>query len=434
MPSVPVLLVACVAALLPAALFFAWSRKREARGAAARAPDPARAAVREAASAFRVLSDCSSDLVLLVDAGGKVAYASRSAERAFGVPLSALRNEPFTDRFLVPDRTLGAELLDRAREKGSARGTLRVTLPDGEIRAYDTVVDASRGGDPGVLAVSGRDVTEQLRLSAQLRQAQKLEAVGRMAAGVAHEFNNLLAVIQSGTALARESLAPGHPGHADLADVAIAADRGVAVTRKLLSFARRESPGVQRADVSEVLAELARFVPRLVGHGHRVRFSEGEALGEVPLSPTGLEQVVLNLAINSRDATPSGGWIGIEARRVEVRDGDASGLPAGPHVEIAVHDQGTGMRDDVRRHLFEPFFTTKAPGLGSGLGLAISLGIVEGAGGTIEVDTEEGRGSVFRVLLPRLPVVPGVAAAPRERLPASSRSRILLVDHDPAVA
>jgi PAS domain S-box-containing protein len=178
MPSVPVILLACVIALLPAALFLAWARTHGARTAAARAPDPARATVREAASAFRVLSDCSSDLVLLVDAEGRVAYASRSAERAFGVPLSALRGKPFTGRFLKPDRALGAEMLDRARKTGSARGTLRASLPDGEVRAYDTVVDASRGGDPGVLAVSGRDVTEQLRLSAQLRQAQKLRRWG----------------------------------------------------------------------------------------------------------------------------------------------------------------------------------------------------------------------------------------------------------------
>ncbi len=433
MPSGPVLLIARAVALLPAALFFAWARTREARSiASSPAPVPVRVSG-DAATAFQVLSDCSSDLVLLVDRDGKVAYASRSAEQAFGAPLSALRGKAFTERFLEADRVLGAEMLHRARRHGSARGTLHAARPCGDIRAYDTVVDASRGGDPGVLAISGRDVTEQVRLSAQLRQAQKLEAVGRMATGVAHEFNNLLAVIRSGTALARESLPPGHPAHADLADVATAADRGVAVTRKLLSFSRQETPDAQRADVSEVLAELASFIPRLVWRGHQVRVAEGAALGEVPLSATSLEQVVLNLAINARDATPSGGWIEVEARRVEVRDGDASGLPPGPHVEIAVHDQGTGMRDEVRRRLFEPFFTTKSPGLGSGLGLAISLGIVQGAGGTIEVDTEEGRGSVFRVLLPHLAVVPGVQVAATPDPPAIRRSRVLLVDHDPAL-
>ena len=424
--------MACVAALLPAALFFAWAHHREARSAAGSEPAPCQGGA-EAASAFRLLSDCSSDLVVLVDADGKMTYASRSVERTFGVPLSALRGVPLVERFVEPDRARGVELLERARKHGSARATLRATLPNGDVRAYDTMVDASRGGDPGVLAVSGRDITEHLRLSAQLRQAQKLEAVGRMAAGVAHDFNNLLAVIQSGTALARESLPPGHPAHADLADVATAADRGVAVTRQLLSFARKEAPGARRADVAAVLAELARFVPRLVGRGHQVRFLEGPALGEVPLSSTSLEQVVLNLSINARDATPSGGWIKLEARRVEVRDGDSSGLPPGPYVELAVHDQGTGMPAEVRKRIFEPFFTTKAPGLGSGLGLAVSLGIVEGAGGTIEVDTEEGRGSVFRVLLPHVAVVPGVAVVPKATAPGDRRSRVLLVDHDPAL-
>jgi signal transduction histidine kinase/ActR/RegA family two-component response regulator len=319
----------------------------------------------------------------------------------------------------------------RARLEGAARGSLNATLPSGEVRAYDTHVDATQGVAPGALVVSGRDITEQLRLSDQLRQAQRVEALGRLAAGLAHDFNSLLAVIQSGAALAAEQLPSGHPAQDDLADVAAAAGRGAALTRQLLAFARKDSAHAPRADVASVLAEMARFVPRLVGRGVQVRFAEGTTLGEVPVSSTGLEQVILNLAINARDAMPKGGWITIEARRVEVRSGDGSSLSPGPHVEFSVHDQGPGMSEEVRRHLFEPFFTTKAPDAGSGLGLATSRGIVEGAGGTIEVDTEEGRGSVFRVLLPRLSLAPGQHGLVPPGIPAARRSRVLLVDHDP---
>jgi CheY-like chemotaxis protein len=243
----------------------------------------------------------------------------------------------------------------------------------------------------------------------------------------------MIAVIRSGTALARESLPQGHPAHADLADVASAADRGAALTRQLLSFARTEVAGVRRTDVSLVLAEMARFVPRLMGRGIQVRFVEGPALGEVPLSATGLEQVILNLVLNARDAMPSGGWITVEARRVDIRNEEGASLSPGPHVEISVRDQGTGMTAEVRRRLFEPFFTTKESGMGSGLGLATSREIVEGGAGAIEVETEEGRGTVIRVLLPRiaLAAVQRRLAAPESG--AGRRSRVLLVDHDPAL-
>jgi signal transduction histidine kinase/CheY-like chemotaxis protein len=264
-------------------------------------------------------------------------------------------------------------------------------------------------------------------------EAQKLEAVGRLAGGVAHDFNNILAVVQSGASLAREGLPPGHPAHGDLADVSAAADRGAALARQLLAFTRPEGGGVQRGDVRRVLAELARFVPRLVGAAIRVRVSEEANLGEVGVSGTQLEQVILNLAINARDAMPSGGSVRIAARRREIRDGELPPLAAGPYVEIAVIDEGTGISEEVRLHIFEPFFSTKEPGCGSGLGLATSLGIVARAGGAIDVESEPGRGSTFRVLLPRLAPARTAFHFPGAILSSARRSRVLIVDHDPAL-
>jgi signal transduction histidine kinase/ActR/RegA family two-component response regulator len=264
-------------------------------------------------------------------------------------------------------------------------------------------------------------------------EAQKLEAVGRLAGGVAHDFNNILAVVQSGASLAREGLPPGHPAHGDLADVSAAADRGAALARQLLAFTRPEGHGVDRGDVRRVLAELARFVPRLVGAATRVRVSEEANLGEVPVSGTQLEQVILNLAINARDAMPSGGWIRIAARRREIRGGELPPLAAGAYVEIAVTDEGTGMSEEVRLHIFEPFFSTKEPGCGSGLGLATSLGIVARAGGAIDVESEPGKGSTFRVLLPRFAPPRTAFQVGGAFLSSARRSRVLIVDHDPAL-
>ncbi len=432
MPSFPTLVLLSLLGVALAGLFLVWTHVRSRKVLLA-APLPPPGSAEDGSAVFQLLADCSSDLVFLVDAGGRIAYASPSAERMFATPLATIRGQPFTIRTVKEDRTIAEEMLAVARRDGSARGTLRVLLPDGATRAYDTLVDASTGRDPGVVVVSGRDVTEQRRLAAQLRQAQKMEAVGRLASGVAHDFNNMIAVIRSGTTLARESLPAGHPAHADLADVASAADRGAALTRQLLSFARLESAGVRRTDVSRVLAELTGFVPRLMGRGIQVRFVEGPGLGEVPLSATGLEQVILNLILNARDAMSAGGWITVDARRIDLRSREGSGLSPGPHVEIAVRDQGTGMTEEVRRQIFQPFFTTKPSGMGSGLGLATSREIVEGGGGAIEVETEEGRGTVMRVLLPRLTLAAAQPMVPVPENGVGRRSRVLIVDHDPAL-
>jgi two-component system cell cycle sensor histidine kinase/response regulator CckA len=430
MQSILVLALMALGMVGAAALTVAWWAHRTGQAAleATRMPVGLEA---PGSAPHPLIPICSADLALVVDADGRIVCASPPARRTFGVRFEAEVGELLARRIVEADQSRADELMRRARLEGAARGTLHATLPNGEVRAYDTHVDATRGLGSGTLVVSGRDVTEQLRLADQLRQAQRVEALGRLAAGVAHDFNNLLAVIQSGAALAAEQLPAGHPAQDDVADVAAAAHRGAALTRQLLAFARKDSTHASRADVASVLAEMARFVPRIVGRGVQVRFAEGLTLGEVPVSSTSLEQVILNLAINARDAMPKGGWITIEAQRVEVRSGDGSSLSPGPHVEISVRDQGTGMSEEVRRRLFEPFFTTKEPDAGSGLGLATSRGIVEGAGGTIEVDTEEGRGSVFRVLLPRLSLAPGQDGRVQPEIPVVRRSRVLLVDHDP---
>lgn len=246
------------------------------------------------------------------------------------------------------------------------------------------------------------DITERKRLENELIHAQKLEAIGRLAGGVAHDFNNMLAIISAGIELSVESLPDGHPARAYLADSAHAAGSAVALTRQLLAFARKGTLASVAIDVNETVTRLERMLVRLVGEEVDLVTTLGRELPPVYFHAWQLEQVLLNLVANARDAMPAGGRLEVETSSIEVPEGDTpSGhAPGRRHVVLTVRDEGAGMSAEVRAHLFEPFFTTKEPGKGTGLGLAMVYGAVAQSGGRIEVDSEEERGTTFRILFP----------------------------------
>jgi two-component system, cell cycle sensor histidine kinase and response regulator CckA len=377
----------------------------------------------------RIVASATGDLMALLDDEGRVLQLSPSAERKLDLrsPTEA-RGRGLASLLGPKDGPLAASLVAEALRAGHSHGVVRAFGNPGPPRWYELVMDATDAQGRRVIAVLGRDVTEQRMLAGQLQQAQKMEAMGRLAGGVAHDFNNVLTIIRSGAMLARETLPTGHPAHVDLADISAAADRAAALTRQLLAFARGNARRDERSDAEDVLSSLGVLLPRAVGGGVRILVDVGPGLGEIPLGATSLEQVVLNLVINARDAMPSGGRVRLSARRREARPGDGSGLAPGPVVEIAVSDEGTGMDDSVRSHVFEPFFTTKGAGGGTGLGLSTSLGIVREAGGNILVESVPGKGSTFRVLVPRTG-----GGGEAETLRAAPRGRkVLLVDRDPA--
>jgi two-component system cell cycle sensor histidine kinase/response regulator CckA len=294
-----------------------------------------------------------------------------------------------------------------------------LTWGDGAGVWVRTIGEAVRDEAGRVTRVRGafQDVTpakhadaERRHLEGQFLQAQKMESVGRLAGGVAHDFNNLLSVILSYVGLALFSLREGDPLRDDLDEVRKAGERAAELTRQLLTLSRKQPLTLTRVRVGDVVAELEGVLRRLLGEHIDVALHLADQ-GEVLSDRGQLEQVLMNLVVNARDAMPGGGRLVIETSSVELDEAWAEqhvGASPGRHVMLSVTDTGTGMSPDVRAHLFEPFFTTKAKGLGTGLGLSTVYGIVKQTGGSVWVYSELGRGSTFKVYLPR---VDGVAAA-----------------------
>jgi PAS domain S-box-containing protein len=289
---------------------------------------------------------------------------------------------------------------------------------DGSLEAFEMIAE---------------DVTHRRALELQVQQAQKMDAVGRLAGGVAHDFNNLLTVITGFTDLVMDSLGKGHPAMEDLGEVRRAADRARSLTRQLLAFSRRQVLQPRVLDLNEIVAGMEKMLQRIIGEDVELR-SLFSAQGRVRADPGQLEQVVVNLAVNARDAMPRGGRLTIETADVEIDQAFARLHPPttpGSYVLLAVHDTGVGMDEETLSHIFEPFFTTKEVGQGTGLGLATVYGIVNQSGGYIWAYSEPGRGSTFRVYLPRVeetaehPVPGPDVAAPR-----GGTETILLVEDD----
>ena len=278
------------------------------------------------------------------------------------------------------------------------------------------------------------ELAERQRLEKQLQQAQKMEAVGRLAGGVAHDFNNLLTVIAGNVELAAEALPPDDPAREYLEDLRKAAESAASLTRQLLAFSRRQLVQPQVLSLNELVSRISSMLRRLVGEDIRVRLELAPALGPVRVDPVQFEQVLMNLAANARDAMPGGGALTIRTQEVVLADGEPVVPPLlgpGRYAQLVVCDEGPGMSEAVRGHIFEPFFTTKPKGRGTGLGLAMVFGAVTQAGGAIQVESAPGRGTAFFITLPlsevRAQPSPSVADSP---VAARGAETVLLVEDD----
>ncbi len=279
------------------------------------------------------------------------------------------------------------------------------------------------------------DITQRRKVEEQLRQAQKLEAVGRLASGVAHDFNNVLTVILTAGADIVETMSEGHPLRGEAKEILAAAERARTLTRQLLAFSHRQQVEPRVFDLDQVIARMDKMLRRIIGEDIELVVTSDGRPHHVRADPGQIEQVILNLAVNARDAMPGGGRLVLETRRAPGGEApaDVSG-EAGERVMLAVADDGTGMTPDVVMHLFEPFFTTKERGRGTGLGLSTVYGIVKQSGGEILVETEPGRGSTFRVYLPMGTGTPeSLLDEVAGQSPEGGHEVVLLTEDDPLV-
>src|SRR5213080_1623524 len=304
------------------------------------------------------------------------------------------------------------EELARRPDDGAVRAGVRHWTKQGQRFDVDLVARPLEFANRHARLVLARDVSAQRQLEAQLRQSQKMEAVGQLAGGIAHDFNNLLTAILGSTQLLLHNTPVGDARREDAEEIRHAGLRAAELTRQLLAFSRRQVLAPKVLDVNAVVANMDRMLRRLLGEDVELATSRDPAAGTVNADPGQLEQVLLNLAVNARDAMPGGGRLSIGTTRVSLHEEHVERrhrMPAGDYVCLAVADTGVGMDETTQAHLFEPFFTTKEVGKGTGLGLATVYGIVKQSGGYIWVYSEVGHGTTVKVYLPR---VPGVAEAP----------------------
>jgi two-component system cell cycle sensor histidine kinase/response regulator CckA len=350
---------------------------------------------------FDDLFDRSSEIMIIHDRRGRLSTINRSGEHATGY----LREEL---RMLDPNWIFGADYLDAINEMisegaDSAPRTFRSEfVPRKGARVPVDVQVRVLIGDGEVVGVTAiaRDLSERDRLENELRQAQKMEAVGRLATGIAHDFNNLITVLLGYSDELIEEAPKNTTLHSAAVEVRRAADRASGLTQQLLAFSRRQASVAHAVDVNDVIARMEDLIRRLLGPEIRLEFSLQPDLATISADNQQIGQVMMNLVVNARDAMPNGGTLTIETANVELGTENVDVIP-GPHVELIVSDSGLGMTADVRDRLFEPFFTTKDSGRGTGLGLSMVQAIVRQSAGHIIVDSHPGKGAKFKVYFPR---------------------------------
>jgi two-component system cell cycle sensor histidine kinase/response regulator CckA len=348
--------------------------------------------------------------------------------------------EAFVERIHPDDRAAVLETLGKAMKSGTDFSVLNRTIwPDGSVRWLEGAgrVLLDQHGEPLRAVGIYLDVTERRALEDQFQQAQKMEAIGRLAGGVAHDFNNLLTVILGFSELLLTDLDPGDPRQADMAEIQKAGKRGAGLTRQLLAFSRKQIIEPTLLDLNVVVVAIRAMLGRLIGEDVKVVLSLRPDLAPVKADRGQVEQIVMNLGVNARDAMPMGGTLTIETANVELDEQYSKAhlnVKPGPYVALTVTDSGTGMTPEVQARLFEPFFTTKEVGKGTGLGMATVYGIVTRCGGSVGVYSEIGKGTTFKLYFPRADATEMVVDTPAPiAWPRAGTQTVLVVEDEDGV-
>lgn len=392
---------------------------------------------RIAESKYRNLIEVAPEAISVVE-NGKVVFCNSQLIDMLGYTHEEIIGMKFT-QFLHKDHVSDAiELyLNRPKDKSISQSTLRAVRKNGEVfwvKSVGKLIDWE--GRPAVLNFTS-DVTEKKKLEEQFAQSQKMEAIGRLAGGVAHDFNNLLTTILGNIELIKEKQSDRGAIEECAEEIQKAGLRATELTRQLLAFGRKQLLQPRVLELNDLMENLSKMLRRLIGEDIALELHLGAGLGNVRADPGQIEQIILNLAVNARDAMPVGGRLVLETRNSSAGEAIRSErfvISPGSYVNLTVVDTGVGMDETVKAHLFEPFFTTKAPGKGTGLGLSTAYGIVKQSGGYILVDSQLGRGTSITILLPRVNKEDACGKAlPVELKPSGGTERILLVEDEPSV-
>ncbi len=378
------------------------------------------------AQAYAELVQSARDVIFSLAPDGTVTSMNRAFEVITGIPCDRVVGRPFSELLHRDDIPLANSRL-LAAIRGDPPGVvvpLRIRTADGGYRIGEIhVVPRTQNGQVVSVFGIGRDVSDRVQLEAQLHQAQKMEAIGRLAGGVAHDFNNLLTVIIGWGQLALQELEPEGSAHEEVEEMMRAAERAAELTGQLLAFSRRQVLEPRHVDLNGIVANIEKMLRRLIGENMVLVTRLAPKLGLIRADPGQVEQVITNLAVNARDAMPEGGTLTIATASAVFDEAFVQthpGAHVGPNVKLSVRDTGAGMTEEVMSRSFEPFFTTKEPGKGTGLGLSTVYGIVKQSGGYITVESEPGRGTGFEIFFP---MVVGSAAEPAASHPASGLAR-----------
>jgi two-component system cell cycle sensor histidine kinase/response regulator CckA len=382
----------------------------------------------------------TSDAIVITDPEGNITYVNPAFESASGYSQEeVIGRNPRILKSGHQDAAFYQRMWDTLARGEVWKGRLVNRRKDGVLFQEDATIGPVRDASGQVVnyVAAKRDVTNEMSLERQLAQAQKMEAIGRLAGGVAHDFNNLLGVILGYAEMTRRGLSEGHPLSAKVDQILKAAERAAGLTRQLLAFSRRQVLEPRIVDLNALVSSLAAMLPPLIGEDIELKTTLAPGLGRVKVDPGQIEQVIMNLVVNARDAMPNGGHLAIETARAEF-DADYVDrhfeAPAGPYAMLAVSDSGTGIDPATQAQMFEPFFTTKELGKGTGLGLSTAYGIVKQSGGYVWCYSEVGVGTTFKVYLPLVDEEHSpVATAPGPVSLTRGHETILLIEDEPSL-